>query len=96
MNIYIILRALINLTDENQFTEHTGVATTRQTGKVSETCDTESASVNNLIGSENIYILYFVNKFKHLNSVDAFLNKKCKKCSRAFMFSKQGLERIVY
>ena len=94
MNIYIILRALINLTDENLFTEHTGVATTRKTSKLSDICETESTSMSNPIGSENIYILYFVDKFIRVNCVDAFLNKKCKKCSRPSMISKQGLERI--
>jgi len=65
----------------------------RQTGKLSEPCETESASVRNPVGSEKIYILYIVDKFIHVHSVVAFLNKKCKKYSMPFIISKQGIRK---
>ena len=75
MKVYIILTTLITLLDENLLTAHTGVATTKTTGELSELCETESASVSNPIGSENIYILYIVEKFINVHSVVAFLTK---------------------
>jgi len=96
MKFYIIFTTLLNLLDENLFTAHTGVVTTKQIGKLSEPCETEAASVRNPIGSEIIYILNIVDKFIHVHSVVASLNNNCKKYSMSFIISKQGLERIFY
>jgi len=68
--------ALINLLDENLFTVHTGVATTKQTGKLPNTVRLNLLLWGTPIGSENIHILYIVEKFINVHGIVAFLNKR--------------------